>query len=176
MTRNATVLLCFVLAAFAAHAGELTVKVLDVGQGDSILIRTPADKAILIDAGDDPHEVGRLLKERHVEHLDLVVATHRHADHIGGMLDVVSQIQTKLYTVTACLTPRPRIARSWRDSKRSESSTALLWSVRSTTSTTGRPSSDLSAGRCPPGHPLRLERQLGRNAPSPPGPLLPLRR
>lgn len=98
MTRNATVLLCFVLAAFAAHAGELTVEVLDVGQGDSILIRTPAEKVILIDAGDDPHEVGRLLKERRVEHLDLVVATHPHADHIGGMLDVVSQIQTKLYT------------------------------------------------------------------------------
>lgn len=82
----------------SALAGTLRVEMMDVGQGDAILVRTPADKIVLIDAGDDPHQVLALLKARKVDHLDLVVASHPHADHIGGMLDVVSSIPVKLYS------------------------------------------------------------------------------
>lgn len=80
-----------------AHAGDLRVDVLDVGQGDSILIRTPGGKTILIDAAEDGGHVADQLAQEHVTSLDLVIATHPHADHIGGMKDVVDAVPIKQY-------------------------------------------------------------------------------
>lgn len=78
--------------------GVLQVDVLDVGQGDAILLRTPGAKAVLIDAGTG--QVGEaalpLLQEIGVNTLDLVVATHPHADHIGGMDEVLGSIPARL--------------------------------------------------------------------------------
>lgn len=60
---------------------------LDVGQGDAILVRSPEGRTALIDAG--PSDPVPALRELGVERLDLVVATHGHADHIGGMDEVL---------------------------------------------------------------------------------------
>lgn len=104
MTRPAVgSLLAFAALAFLAGAGTvraetLRVEVLDVGQGDAILVRTPAMKTILIDAGEEPARIASLLSARDVVALDLVIATHPHADHIGGMEQVVSSRTVKLYT------------------------------------------------------------------------------
>lgn len=81
----------------AALAGDLRVDMLDVGQGDSILIRTPANKVILIDASDARAGVSDQLKREGVDHVDLVIATHPHADHIGGMQTVVQTYPIKRY-------------------------------------------------------------------------------
>lgn len=97
MTSLQPVLLLLLLFCVPAAAGTLSVEVLDVGQGDSILIRTPGQKIILIDAGDEPDETLHLLQSRAVDHIDLMVATHPHADHIGGMQSVVEKIPTKLF-------------------------------------------------------------------------------
>lgn len=82
----------------AALAGDLRVDMLDVGQGDSILIRTPANKVILIDASESGAHVADQLKREGVDHLDLVIATHPHADHIGGMQTVLQTFPVKRYT------------------------------------------------------------------------------
>ena len=68
----------------------LTVHFIDVGQGDSILIQIN-DKNMLIDAGDNRagDTVVSYLEDNDVEDLDFVIATHPHADHIGGMVDVI---------------------------------------------------------------------------------------
>lgn len=89
----------FLVAALqlVARAGTLTVEVLDVGQGDSILIRTPAGKTVLIDAGTGKRDVVPMLAARSVSQLDLVIGTHNHADHIGGMDEVLESIPTRLY-------------------------------------------------------------------------------
>jgi beta-lactamase superfamily II metal-dependent hydrolase len=92
-----TSLLAFLFALAPARAGTLRVDMLDVGQGDSILIRTPANKTILIDAGDGDTSVPALLQKEGVDHLDLVIATHPHADHIGGMDAVVQSLPIKNY-------------------------------------------------------------------------------
>ncbi|MBW7473755.1 ComEC/Rec2 family competence protein [Paenibacillus oenotherae] len=91
------------------------VSVIDVGQGDSILIRSPSGKHILIDGGGmvmfrkpgeewrdrrDPFEVGRhvvvpLLRKRGVHVLDLVVISHLDSDHIKGLQAVLRDIPVK---------------------------------------------------------------------------------
>ena len=72
-------------------SGDLVVHFIDVGQGDSILIEF-RDKTMLIDAGERGmgERVIAYLEGRNVERLDVVVATHAHTDHIGGLAGVIS--------------------------------------------------------------------------------------
>lgn len=65
---------------------KLEVLMLDVGQGDAILIRT-ADENVLIDTSDQDErdKLKRELEKAGVKKLDKVILTHPHADHIGGM-------------------------------------------------------------------------------------------
>jgi len=78
-------------------SGSLQVFYLDVGQGDSTLIRTPKGQNILIDGGDNHKgdEVVDYLKQLGVKSLDAIIATHPDADHIGGLDTVIDAIPTK---------------------------------------------------------------------------------
>lgn len=69
----------------------LSVYFLDVGQGDCTLIVTPGKRAMLVDAGpaDQFGVLYNLLNRLHITRLDVVVATHGHDDHIGGMRRVI---------------------------------------------------------------------------------------
>ncbi len=78
------------------HATPLTIDVLDVGQGDAILIRSPEEKTALIDAGPSRHVV-ELLKARGITTLDLVVVSHHHADHYGGMAAVIREFRPRFF-------------------------------------------------------------------------------
>ena len=96
------------------HPGQLTVSFLDVGQGDSIFIRFPHGKTMLVDAGgritfirdtenEDPFAessfsigeavVSRYLWSQGIDHLDYIVATHGDSDHIEGFTDVIKNFQ-----------------------------------------------------------------------------------
>jgi competence protein ComEC len=70
---------------------ELTVTAIDVGQGDAFLIESPAAR-ILVDAGADD-TAARWLRSAGRRHLDLVVVTHPHLDHVGGVPDVLRRLQ-----------------------------------------------------------------------------------
>jgi len=74
-----------------ASGDETKVVVLDVGQGDSILIITPGGKTALVDAGEpgDGKIILAALKKYEVDHIDLLIATHAHADHIGAADEVI---------------------------------------------------------------------------------------
>lgn len=71
---------------------ELIVSFIDVGQGDSILVQAPSGKNMLIDAGvpEAGDKVVSYLKSRGVNKIDILVATHPHSDHIGGLPEVIS--------------------------------------------------------------------------------------
>ena len=73
-------------------AGTLRINVLDVGQGDSILVQFPSGKTMLVDAGesDEGSRVVSDLRSRGVSSLDAAVASHAHADHIGGYQTILS--------------------------------------------------------------------------------------
>ena len=97
------------LVGWAAHprpdpdAGKLRVTVLDVGQGDCILVETPTGRAMLVDGGGsndesqvDSTDVGLrtvvpFLHYRGINRLDVVVLTHPHGDHCGGLTAVLRE-------------------------------------------------------------------------------------
>lgn len=75
-------------------ANELiSVHFVDVGQGDCELVELPENKYMLIDAGDNGAEDAVLsyLDKEGVKKIDYLVATHPHADHIGGMEEVIKK-------------------------------------------------------------------------------------
>jgi competence protein ComEC len=90
--------------------GKLTITMLDVGQGDGIVVRTPRGHVILIDSGGrlergqtrdgrSPAElVGErvvlaYLKREGIRHVDLLVNTHPHGDHVGGCRPIVEALR-----------------------------------------------------------------------------------
>ena len=83
--------------------GRLHLYLLDVGQGDAILLRTPAGRTVLIDGGVDPEvlcaHLGHVLPfwDRTI---DLVVASHADSDHLGGLLGL-----TRRYRIAQVLQP-----------------------------------------------------------------------
>jgi competence protein ComEC len=90
------VLLVAVSAATVSASENLSVHFLDVGQGDSILLQFN-NKNVLIDAGtqDMGQRVESYLRDHGVSSLDLVVATHPHEDHIGGLITILNDIPIK---------------------------------------------------------------------------------
>jgi beta-lactamase superfamily II metal-dependent hydrolase len=70
----------------------LTVHFIDVGQGDAILI-DKGDTDILVDGGPTSANALAYLQGQGVDDIDLLVATHPHADHIGGLADVLAQYE-----------------------------------------------------------------------------------
>lgn len=124
--------LCVILSAglFVSYQGpyrasEGIVAVLDVGQGDSILISTPAGKHILVDGGGtiqfgeqeswkqrrDPYEVGEsllvpLLKKRGIHQLDAVILSHGDHDHAGGLQAVLEDIPVSTFMFNGRMTDK----------------------------------------------------------------------
>jgi competence protein ComEC len=78
-----------------ASNNGLKIIVIDVGQGSSELVVLPNGKTLLIDGGerDQGQSVIETLRENGVSKIDVIVATHPHADHIGGLIDVINTME-----------------------------------------------------------------------------------
>jgi len=76
----------------------LKVHFIDVRHGDACLIQTPGGHTILIDGGysDVADDVVGYIKEAGVKELDLVIATHPHSDHVGGLAYVLTRFPVKM--------------------------------------------------------------------------------
>ncbi len=87
-------IICSAVAIGMHDVDRPTITILDVGQGDAILLRTPGH-AILIDGGPSPSRLIPLLADRGVHRLDAVILTHAHPDHCGGLSAVLSRLDAR---------------------------------------------------------------------------------
>ncbi|MGU8582074.1 ComEC/Rec2 family competence protein [Clostridium perfringens] len=77
---------------------ELMISYIDVGQGDAAYMKVNGND-ILIDAGprSNSKELLEQLKAKNIDDFELVIATHPHEDHIGGMVDVFKEYEVKAF-------------------------------------------------------------------------------
>ena len=73
----------------------LSIRYIDVSQGDSSLILLPNGETMLIDAGENKYSnnVVRELNKLNIHKIDHLIATHPHSDHIGGMERIINNYQ-----------------------------------------------------------------------------------
>jgi competence protein ComEC len=78
---------------------KLHVDFLDVGHGDATLIISPTGKTVLIDGGlaEAGPGIVSFLRRKNACPLDLILLTHRHADHLGGLKEIIKSCGTRLY-------------------------------------------------------------------------------
>jgi competence protein ComEC len=81
----------------------------DVGQGDGAVIRTGAKQGIVIDAGPDDIAMNRCLSDLHITTIPILVLTHFHADHVGGLSGVIHDRHVGQIWVSPLFSP-PRTA------------------------------------------------------------------
>jgi competence protein ComEC len=83
----------------AQAAGRLRLDFIDVGQGDAALVTSPTGKTVLIDGG--PRKSSTALMAFLTKHahgpLDLILLTHRHEDHLGGLTAAVSEMGARQF-------------------------------------------------------------------------------
>jgi competence protein ComEC len=92
---SVVVALIFVLVPMSATTNAATknlyVHFINVGQGDSIYIKAPNGEDIIIDGGNkDGSDVVAYLKKQKVDDIEIMIATHPDADHIGGLDEVLA--------------------------------------------------------------------------------------
>ncbi len=97
------ILLILFVFVFSTHSiasqkdGLLKVYFLDVGQGDAVFVETPNGNQVLIDGGPDNKVIQELAEVMpfYDREIDVVVATHPHADHIAGLINVLERYEVK---------------------------------------------------------------------------------
>src|SRR5688572_8134548 len=75
----------------------LRVHFIDVGQGDAVLVQSPSGQNVVYDAGEHPTKVRDYLIGLGISTLSLVIASHNHADHIGGLAEVVRHFRPQFF-------------------------------------------------------------------------------
>ena len=113
--------------------GNLEITTLDVGQGDGLLVASPRGRFMLVDAGGFPvfgkrpkrpsidigeEVVSPYLFYRGIRQVDIVVATHAHEDHIGGLRAVIENFRPRqLWTGAFPETEQWTTLRQWIESR-----------------------------------------------------------
>ncbi len=97
------IILCLFVFAFSTYSiasqkdGLLKVYFLNIGQGDAIFIETPSGFQLLIDGGPGNKILSKLgeVMPFYDKNIDVVVASHPHADHVVGLRDVLNRYDVK---------------------------------------------------------------------------------
>jgi competence protein ComEC len=84
-----------------------TLRFLAVGEGAAALLQVPEGPTVLIDAGPDP--LGRRLERLGVDDVDLLILSHGHADHVGGLADVIARLPVRAALLPVPLQPSPAL-------------------------------------------------------------------
>lgn len=101
--KKITLLIFIIIIPFfvgCSKAPSLSIHIIDVGQGDSILIQTPNNSNILVDGGNEDSSliIKNFLKSKKVKNIDFIIATHPDTDHIGSLDDIIDKFDvSKVY-------------------------------------------------------------------------------
>jgi len=123
-------------ATMPSSADQLTMWVLDVGQGDGLLFKSPSGKYMLVDGGpgETADDTLAQLKKLGVTELDLLVVSHAHEDHIGALsllLDSIAVRKVYLPTMTTTTRAYEKMLLAFRANKaqveRPRVGTAITW-------------------------------------------------
>ncbi|MEX2553103.1 MAG: ComEC/Rec2 family competence protein [Actinomycetota bacterium] len=79
-------------AAGSSAPSGLRITFFDVGQGDSALVESPGGARVLVDGGPDPELIADTLGRHGLGRIDLLVASHLHADHVVGLAEVAARL------------------------------------------------------------------------------------
>lgn len=79
----------------APNPGAFRVSVLDVGQGDAILLEPPSAEPVLVDTGPSGAGIGGMLRDRGVDSLAAMLVTHDQSDHAGGVGEVLGSVAVR---------------------------------------------------------------------------------
>ena len=96
--------------------GILEITFFDIGQGDAIFIETPSGKQILIDGGPDKSVLEKLGQEMsfYDRTIDLVISTHPDADHLTGLIEVLSYYKID-HILTSGLEKDTVVYQKWKE-------------------------------------------------------------
>jgi len=130
----------------AQLSGTLLVSFIDLGQGDSILLNVSDGTHVLVDAGQPwaGPTVVAYLQAQDIDHIDVVVMSHGHANHIGGLIELFRSdisVGSVIYNGQPCTTAT--CARVWAKMEK-----------RSLTPTPAVPCDHLHCGSVEPNAPL----------------------
>ncbi len=107
------------LAGPAFAFQSVRVQVLDRGQADGIVIRTPNEEWIVIDAGTNDDQAD-YMEEMGIETVALAVVSHRHFDHHGGMDEVIEQFEVERFYGNMEDCPNRTSDDTWREALEDE--------------------------------------------------------
>jgi competence protein ComEC len=116
-----------VISVAGVSAEMLTVRFLDVGQGDAIHIMTPDGYEILIDGGPSVAVLREFAHGRSFfdKYIDVVIATHPDTDHVAGLVDIFKRYEVGMIIETAVEHDAPA-ARAYRDAAGAEGARRIL--------------------------------------------------
>ena len=98
-----TIVVLLLLAGFANAAKTLDIYFIDVEGGQSTLIASPSGQTLLIDtgyagfSGRDADRIATAAKIAHVKHIDNLLITHFHNDHVGGVPNLLERLSVKAF-------------------------------------------------------------------------------
>lgn len=101
--------------------GPWQVAVCDVGQGSAALVRADRASAVVVDTGPEPQPLTECLRELGVAQVPVIVLSHYHADHIGGLEAALERGGTRLVLVSPLASPASEAARVIRMARRAGS-------------------------------------------------------
>ncbi|TWD82870.1 competence protein ComEC [Kribbella amoyensis] len=85
--------------------GDWVMVACDVGQGDGLVLRVAPGSAVVVDTGPDPTPMDRCLQELGIRHVPVLILTHFHADHAGGLAGVLHNRKVDEIEVTPYASP-----------------------------------------------------------------------
>jgi competence protein ComEC len=115
------------------HLPNWSMVMCDVGQGDGLVLRDPQGPVVLVDVGAREAGMDVCLDELGVDSIDVVVLTHFHADHVGGLARVLDTRDVGAIRTTPVQDPADRAALAAVDAESHGLSIEILWAGDSLT-------------------------------------------